>query len=77
MKQVHVIKRFQEENQNISSTNGVSVTHWYYQIFFQGFRVTCLFTGQYNTKGYDTIKDILNTFEYQKLDRHLQAGLPA
>ena len=25
----------------------------------QGFRVTCLFAGQYNTKGYDTITDVL------------------
>ena len=29
------------------------------------FRVTCLFTGQYNIKGYDTIKDI-NKFTYWK-----------
>ena len=25
----------------------------------QGFRVTCLFTGRYNTKGYDTITDVI------------------
>ena len=25
----------------------------------QGFRVTCLFTCQYNTKGYDTITDVI------------------
>ena len=25
----------------------------------QGFRVTCLFTGQNNTKGYDTITDVI------------------
>ena len=25
----------------------------------QGFRVTCLFTGQYNTKGYDMITDVI------------------
>ena len=25
----------------------------------QGFRVTCLFTGQYNTKGYDKITDVI------------------
>ena len=25
----------------------------------QGFRVTCLFTRQYNTKGYDTITDVI------------------
>ena len=24
----------------------------------QGFRVTCLFTGKYNTKGYDMITDV-------------------
>ena len=24
----------------------------------QGFRLTCLFTSQYNTKGYDTITDV-------------------
>ena len=24
-----------------------------------GFRVTCLFTGQYNTKGYDTITEVI------------------
>ena len=29
-----------------------------YFILVQGFRVTCLFTGQYNTKGYDTIIDV-------------------
>ena len=26
----------------------------------QGFRVTCLLTGQYNTKGYGTITDVIN-----------------
>ena len=25
----------------------------------QGFKVTCLFTGQFNTKGYDTITDVI------------------
>ena len=25
----------------------------------QGFRVTCLFTGQYNTKGYDMVTDVI------------------
>ena len=25
----------------------------------QGFRVTCLFTGQHNTKVYDTITDVI------------------
>ena len=25
----------------------------------QSFRVTCLFTGQYNTKGYGTITDVI------------------
>ena len=25
----------------------------------QGFRVTCLFTGLYNIKGYDTITDVI------------------
>ena len=25
----------------------------------QGFRVTCLFTGQYNTRGYDKITDVI------------------
>ena len=25
----------------------------------QGFRVTCLFIGQYNTKGYGTITDVV------------------
>ena len=28
-------------------------------ILLQGFRVSCLFTGQYNTKGYDTIIDVI------------------
>ena len=28
----------------------------------QSFRVTCLFTGQYNTKGYSTITEVLNLF---------------
>ena len=27
--------------------------------FVQGFKVTCLFTGQYNTKGYDMITDVI------------------
>ena len=27
----------------------------YYYILVQGLGVTCFFTGQYNTKGYDTI----------------------
>ena len=30
-----------------------------YYILVQGFWVTCLFTGQYNTKGYDTITDVI------------------
>ena len=30
----------------------------YYRLV-QGFRETCLFTGQYNTEGYDTITDVL------------------
>ena len=30
-----------------------------YYILVQGFRVTCLFTGQYNTKGYDIITDVI------------------
>ena len=29
----------------------------------QGFRATCLFSGQYNTKGYDTIKDVTSHLE--------------
>ena len=33
--------------------------HQYYFILVQGFRVTCLFTGQYNAKGYDTITDVI------------------
>ena len=30
-----------------------------YKLYIQGFRVTCLFPGQYNTKGYDTITDVI------------------
>ena len=30
----------------------------YYKLV-QGFRVTCLITGQYNKKGYDTITDVI------------------
>ena len=28
-------------------------------ILVQGFRVACLFTGHYHTKGYDTITDVI------------------
>ena len=31
----------------------------YYYILVQGFSVTCVFTGQYNNKGYDTIADVI------------------
>ena len=30
-----------------------------YYILVQGFRVTCLITGQYNIKGYGTITDVI------------------
>ena len=33
--------------------------HFIYYILVQGLRVTCLFNGQYNTKGYDTITDVI------------------
>ena len=33
----------------------------------EGFRVTCLLTGQYNTKGYDTITDFICTFGNHEL----------
>ena len=42
---------------NISSPLG---TFNYYAIkLIQGFRVTCLFTGQYNTEGYGTITHVI------------------
>ena len=33
--------------------------HYFRYKLLQGFRVTCLFTGQYNTKGYGTITDVI------------------
>ena len=35
------------------------VTEFQVQKIVQNFRVTCLFTGQYNAKGYDTITDVM------------------
>ena len=37
----------------------------------QGFRVTCLITGQYNTKGYGTIIDVLLHEVHEASELHL------
>ena len=41
----------------------VSIQCHYYKLV-QGFRVTCLFTGQYKTKGYGTITDSIYSTIY-------------
>ena len=38
---------------------GGALLQWSYYILVQGFRVNFLFPGQYNTKGYDTITDVV------------------
>ena len=43
---------------NRTESNGL-VNKLRLYILLQGFRITCLFTGQYNTKVYDTITDVM------------------
>ena len=45
-----LLKYFDKRTSNPSNLNNC------YKLV-QGFRITCLFTGQYHTKGYDTITD--------------------
>ena len=58
--QKDVLLRGTNIKQNVYYIQEPSKTGWKLISFqcnklVQGFRVTCLFTGQYNTKGYDTI----------------------
>ena len=42
----------------------------YNYILVQGFRVSCLFTGQYNTKGYDKITGFVKLLDGLRLLSH-------
>ena len=62
---VYMLSIYGTENKD-EKNKGKIVAYYCYKLV-QGFRLTCLFSGQYNTKGYNTIIDVQLNFNSKML----------